>query len=183
MVSRYSTVYNFVNSLFLLIIIKSGLLAVIRWSVCMSNPIGAYMNDFLGQILGCAYTICWSNFNSLHISQWITLYTHINFIITIVILYFMHVFRPDLLGIYEWQKVSSTFVSIVAFIYSTVVLMFSSRFSSFFSKLLGTITRAPTTIRITVTFMYYSFLALSEDPSIRLSFGFSLFLLYGLLEW
>ena len=41
---------------FLLVIIKSGLLAEIRWSVCMSHK-SLYV-FFLGQVLGCAYTIC-----------------------------------------------------------------------------------------------------------------------------
>ena len=45
-------------SFFLLIIIRSGLLAGIRWSVCMfSSPIRVYACHFLGQVLGCAYTI------------------------------------------------------------------------------------------------------------------------------
>ena len=43
---------------FFLIIIRSGLLAEIRWSVCMSKYIGVYVCYFLGQLLGCAYTIC-----------------------------------------------------------------------------------------------------------------------------
>ena len=37
---------------FFLIIIRTGLLAEIRWSVCISK------SHFLGQVLGCAYTIC-----------------------------------------------------------------------------------------------------------------------------
>ena len=41
----------------LLIITTSGRLAEITWSVCMSNPIGVYVCHFLGQTLGCAYTI------------------------------------------------------------------------------------------------------------------------------
>ena len=36
MVSRDSKVHNFASSLFLLIIIRSGLLAEIRWSACLS---------------------------------------------------------------------------------------------------------------------------------------------------
>ena len=63
MVSRNSKVDNFENSLFffffLFIIIRSGLLAEIRWSVCQS-PIGVYVCHFLGQLLGCAYTSCWN---------------------------------------------------------------------------------------------------------------------------
>ena len=56
-VSRDSKVDNFANSL--LVIIKSGLLAEIRWSVCMSKfHRSLCVCHFLGQVLGCAYTIC-----------------------------------------------------------------------------------------------------------------------------
>ena len=44
---------------FLLIIIRSGLLADIRWSVCISKPHKSLYESFLGQVLGCSYTICW----------------------------------------------------------------------------------------------------------------------------
>ena len=58
-VSRYSKVHNFANSLFLLLItIRSGLLAEIRWSVCMSKSPWCLCVSFLRQMLGCAYTIC-----------------------------------------------------------------------------------------------------------------------------
>ena len=52
--SVVSKINNFANSLsFSIIIIRCGLLADIRWSVCMSKPwISA------GEMLGCAYTIC-----------------------------------------------------------------------------------------------------------------------------
>ena len=43
---------------FLLIIIRSGLLAGIRWSVCMLKSHRSLCVSFLGQVLGCAYTIC-----------------------------------------------------------------------------------------------------------------------------
>ena len=43
---------------FLLIIIRSGLLAEIRWSFVCQSPIGVYVCYFLRQLLGCAYTIC-----------------------------------------------------------------------------------------------------------------------------
>ena len=58
MVSRdsKSTICKF--SFFLLIIIKSGLLTEIRWSVCMSKSHRTLCVSFLGQVLGCAYTIC-----------------------------------------------------------------------------------------------------------------------------
>ena len=44
--------------LFLLIIMRSGLLAGIRWSVCMLMSHRSLCESFLGQVLGCAYTIC-----------------------------------------------------------------------------------------------------------------------------
>ena len=57
-----SKVHNFASSRFLLIIIRFGRLAEIRWSFCMSkshrSSIGVYMYHSPGQILGCAYTIC-----------------------------------------------------------------------------------------------------------------------------
>ena len=53
-VSWDSKIHNFASSLFLLIIIKSGLLAEIRWSVC----IGVYVCHSQGQVLGYAYSIC-----------------------------------------------------------------------------------------------------------------------------
>ena len=58
-VSRDSKVENFASSLlYLLIIIRSGFLAEIRWSVCMSMSHRSLCVFFLGQVLGCAYTIC-----------------------------------------------------------------------------------------------------------------------------
>ena len=46
--------------LFLLIIIRSGLRAEIRWSVCISKSHMSFCaRHFLGQVLGCAYIICW----------------------------------------------------------------------------------------------------------------------------
>ena len=63
--------------LFLLIIIRSGLLGETRY-VCQSL-IGVYVCYFLGQVLGCANTICLYGqiLNFLHIFQWITLPTQL----------------------------------------------------------------------------------------------------------
>ena len=56
-VRQDSKVDNFASSLFfLLIIIKTGLLAEIRWSVCMSHR--SLCVSHSRQVLGCAYTIC-----------------------------------------------------------------------------------------------------------------------------
>ncbi len=56
-VSRDSKVDNFPNSLFLLVIMVFWL-GLGDPSLCQS-PLGAYVFHFLGQVPGCAYTICW----------------------------------------------------------------------------------------------------------------------------
>ena len=62
---------------FLLIIIKSGLLAGIRWSVCMLKSHRSLCEAFsrTGAQLCIYHLLEWSNLNFLHISQWITLPT------------------------------------------------------------------------------------------------------------
>ena len=62
---------------FLLIIIKSGLLAGIRWSVCILKSHRSLCESFSRTGAGlCIYhLLVWSNLNFLHISQWITLPT------------------------------------------------------------------------------------------------------------
>ena len=64
-------------SFFLLIIIKSGLLAEIRWSIGISKSHRSLCVSFLRTGAGlCIYhLLAWSNVNFLHISQWITLPT------------------------------------------------------------------------------------------------------------
>ena len=77
-VSRDSKVDYFANSFFfLLIIIKSGLLAGIRWSVFMSKSHRSLCMSFSWTGAGlCIYHfLVWSNLHFLHISQWITLPT------------------------------------------------------------------------------------------------------------
>ena len=78
-VSRDSKVDYFASSLFLLlmIIIKSGLLAGIRWSVCILMSHRSLCESFSRTGAGlCIYHfLVWSNLNFLHISQWITLPT------------------------------------------------------------------------------------------------------------
>ena len=61
----------------LLIIIRSGALAEIRWSVCMSKSHRNLCVLFSRTAAGlCIYHLfVWSNLNFLHISQWITLST------------------------------------------------------------------------------------------------------------
>ena len=81
-VSRERKVNNFANPIFLLIDIRSGLLAEIRWSVCMSKFHRSLCVSFSRTGAGlCIYRLfVWSNLNFLHISQWITLVTQINVI-------------------------------------------------------------------------------------------------------
>ena len=78
-VSRDSKVDNFVSSLFffLFIIIRSGHLAEIRWSVCMSRSHRSLCVLFSRTGAGlCIYHLfVWSNLDFLYISQWITLPT------------------------------------------------------------------------------------------------------------
>ena len=62
---------------FLLIIIKSGLLAGIWWSVCILKSHRSLCESFSRTGVGlCIYhLLVWSNLNFLYISQWITLPT------------------------------------------------------------------------------------------------------------
>ena len=77
MLSWNSKVDNFANSLFLLIIIWSGLLAEIRWSVCMSKSYRSLCVSFsrTGAGLYIYHLLVWSNLNFSQNSQWITLPT------------------------------------------------------------------------------------------------------------
>ena len=69
-VHRDSKVDNFADSLFLLIIIRSGLLARISWSVCMLKSHRSLCVSFSRTGAGlCIYHLfAWSNWNFLHIS-------------------------------------------------------------------------------------------------------------------
>ena len=60
---------------FLLIIIRSGLLAEIRWSMCTSKSHRSLcvLFSWTGAGLYIYHLLIWSNFNLLHLSQWITL--------------------------------------------------------------------------------------------------------------
>ena len=60
---------------FLLIIMWSGLLAGIRWSVCMLKSHRSLCESFsrTGAGLCISHLFIWSNWNFLHISRWITL--------------------------------------------------------------------------------------------------------------
>ena len=101
MVSWHSKVDNFASSLFWLIIIRSGLLAEIRWYVCMSKSHRSLCVSFSRTGAGlCIYhLLVWSNLNFLHISQWIALPTQ-----SCLTLYF---FCANLLHSLMWLIVSS----------------------------------------------------------------------------
>ena len=76
-VRRDSKVDNFADFLFLLIIIRSGLLAEVRWSVCISKSHRSLCVSFsrTDAWLCIYHLLVWSNLNFLHTSQWITLPT------------------------------------------------------------------------------------------------------------
>ena len=78
MVSRDCKVHNFASSLLLLIIIRSGRLTVIRWSVCMAKSQRSLCVSFSkADVSLCIYHLfVWSSLNSLHNSHLITLSTH-----------------------------------------------------------------------------------------------------------
>ena len=57
-VSQKSTILQVFFFFFLLIIIRSGRLAEIKWSACMSKKWGFCVSHSPGQMLSCAYTIC-----------------------------------------------------------------------------------------------------------------------------
>ena len=62
---------------FLLIIMRSGLLTGIKWSVCMLKSHRSLCKSFSRTSAGFRiyHLFVWSNWNFLHISQWITLLT------------------------------------------------------------------------------------------------------------
>ena len=71
---------------FLFIIITSGYLVEIRWSVCVLKSHWSLCVSFYRADSGsCLYHLfVWSNFSSLHNSQWITLPTHSSLISTML---------------------------------------------------------------------------------------------------
>ena len=72
-----STILQILSFFFLLIVIRSGLLAEIRWSVCMSKSRRSLCVSFSRTDAWlCIYHLfVWSNWNFLHISPWIILPT------------------------------------------------------------------------------------------------------------
>ena len=77
-VSRDCKVHNFASSLFLFIVIRSGLLTEIRRFVCMSEPHRSLCVLFSGTDAGlCIYHLfIWSKLNFLHSGS---LYPHLSY--------------------------------------------------------------------------------------------------------
>ena len=102
-VSWDSEVDNFASSLFFLLIsIRSGLLAEIRWSVCMSKALMSLCALFSRTGAGlCIYHLfVWSNLNFFHIFQWITLLTQSCLVLYSFCVNFLH-------SLTMWLMVSS----------------------------------------------------------------------------
>ena len=100
-VCRDSKIDSFANSLFSLIIIRSSLLAEISWSAVCQSPIGVYVSFSRTAAGLCWYCLfVWSNFNFLHISQWITLPTQSCLVLYFFWAYFLH-------SLIMWLMVSS----------------------------------------------------------------------------
>ena len=79
----------------LLIIMRSGLLAGIRWSICMLKSHRSLCESFSRTGAGlCIYhLLVWSNWNFLHISQWITLPTKLCLALYSFCLNLLHSFK------------------------------------------------------------------------------------------
>ena len=99
----------------LLIIIRSGLLAEIRWSVCILKSHRSLCESFSRTGAGlCIYHLfVWSNWNFLHISQWITLPTqsclalysfcaNLLYLLIIIIIIIIYSFRVFHISISWW---------------------------------------------------------------------------------
>ena len=144
MVCWDSKVHNFASSLFLLLlIITSGLLAQIRWSVYLSKSYRSLCVSLSRTDLGfCIYHLfVWWNLNFLHKSQGIHWklckkfkFDHIIIIIIIIIiLHFKSFSYQCQLMVFHWSlcdnnspQVSRTLLSMLADLNNTVVRMLSS---------------------------------------------------------
>ena len=142
-VSRDSKVDNFAISLFFFFLISFFffffffcwlLLGLVFWpklgdlGLCQS-PIEVYVCYFLGQVLSCAYTICW--------------YGQIFFLLLLLLLYSLRIFSTNFLSILVGHDNNVVWLS--RFFLSFRILPF------FFSKSLMT------TVGITVTLMAHNF--------------------------
>ena len=129
-VSRNSKIHNPANCLFLLIIIRSGCLAEIRWTFWMSKSQGSLCVSFswTDSWLYIYHLFVWSNFNFFHNSQWITLPTQSCLVLYTFCTNFLH-------SLIMWLIVSSLsphnlhllfcwILFIVAFIWSVLMALF-----------------------------------------------------------
>ena len=153
MASQNSKVDNFANSLFfLLIIIRSGLLAEIRWSVCTSKSHRSLRVSFsmTGARLCICHLLVWSNLNFLCISKWIPLPTQ-----SCVVLYS---FCANLLhSLMMWLMVSSLSPHSLHLL-NCCVLSFTVLIRLFFMALLC----APCQLDVFWVFFFYWILNSSE---------------------
>ena len=100
--------------LFFLIIIRSGLLGKIRWSVCMSKSHRSLCVSFPKTDDGlCIYHLfIWSNLNFLNISRWIILPTQSCLLLLLLLFtpleFFTSVLADGFSLEFEWQQVSSS---------------------------------------------------------------------------
>ena len=101
---------------FLLIIIRSGLLTEIRWSVCMSKSHRSLCVSFSRTAAGlCIYHLfIWSNLNFLHISLWIPLPTQLCLV--------LYSFWANLLHLLiRWLMVSSLSLHSILLLFSCIL--------------------------------------------------------------
>ena len=100
---------------FLLIIIRSGLLADIRWSVCMSKSHRSLCVSFSRTDVGlCIYhLLVWSNLDFLHISQWIPLPTQS----CLVLYFFCAAFAYNVIDSFVSFTSKSAFAILLSLIY------------------------------------------------------------------
>ena len=180
MVSRNSKVDNFANSLsfFWLIIIRSGLLSEIRWSVCLSNSHGSLYVSFSRK------------------DAWLWIY-HLfirwNLFLLLLVFWsfedfwYQHLLIVSLriLSDSKSPQVSRTPPGIQADLNNAGVLMVSTcplipKYSSSSINPLVIVPRAPVTIGITDTYMFHSFSVPKQGLGTYISFRFLSLLLNGL---
>ena len=180
-VCRDSKVDNFADFLFLLIIIRCGLLAEIRWSDYIFKSHRSLYVTFSRTGAGlCIY----------HLSVWIII---IPIIIkfSLIIAFFTSIFESGFHLVLRDGKslqVSTILLKIPADPYNTLLWMvwkiaLISIFSNLLSNSLRNFPNTSTTISITIILMFNIFLVLWQGPSVYFYFLFHLFLHCGVPEW
>ena len=145
-------------------IIRSGRLAEIRLSICISkSQISSCVSFFRTDSGLCIYhLLVWSNLNFLHNSQQMTFPTESCLVLNTFCDNLIHIIMFYSLSDSKSSQVSRTLRSILIDLNTTVVWMVSTRPFIFKSSCtctnsLVTVPRAPIPIGITVTFMFNSF--------------------------